>query len=405
MGARHRDARTPGGSADDDRELLAVEVTRLLELARRHLGLDVAFLGRFDDDRRTIQAAVAEDVTRAARLGGLSAPRSATYCELIAAGSLRAVTRDTRDDERLTALDVTEQLGIGSYVGVPLVVDGGVWGTVCAFGHEPAPHLPDDAAGALRFVADVIGERLSALAAGDDDRTIAAARIDELIGTGEPRMVGQQIVDLRTEEIVGVEALARFTDGDPDEMFALAALGRRSVELELAALTTAIGALDLLPPRVWLACNVSPGTATDPRFLGALDGIDARRLVVEVTETERLDDRDAVAAALSALRLRGTGIAMDDVGAAWSGLERALQLEPEILKLDRALITGVHQARNKQALVTAVQAFASEVGATLVAEGIEQRAEADTLRDLGVPLGQGWLFGHPRPLPLPDLVR
>lgn len=386
-------------------EALEQEVAELLDLARVHLGMDVAFLGRFEGGRRTVEVASAEDDATVAALTGTSDVRERTYCELIADGSLAAVTTDTATDDRLTALAVTHELRIGSYLGVPVVrPDGTVWGTVCAYTHDDVPGLGDGDAGALRFVAGIVQQRLAAITEEAAERDDAAAAIDALLADGEPRMLGQAVVDLGDGSVVGVEALARFSSGPPDEVFRLAALGERSLDLELRAAAAALEAVDHLPASTWLSCNVSSHTAADTRFHELLTAVDAHRVVVEVTEHERHDDPGAVLAALTRLRELGARIAMDDVGAGWSGLERALRLKPEILKLDRALITGLHDEHDKQALVRAFVAFAESVDALVVAEGIEQDVERQELHALGVRLGQGWLLGRPTPLPLPDVA-
>lgn len=391
-----------------DEAVIEHEIAALLELARLHLDMDVVFLGRFDDTDRTIEVAAAADPATAASLTGTSTPREETYCQLIAAGELDHVTRDTSTVQRLARLDVTRELRIGSYLGVPVVeADGSVWGTVCSYTHEPAPHLIESDAGALRFIADLISTRVAAITDAGSERGRAAATIDELLAEGDLAMVGQPIVALDDGTVVGTEALARFPNAPPTEVFALAALGERSTELELAAIRSAATAIPLLPGDRWLSCNVSLRTASDPRFdamIAALERAVTNRLVLEVTEQERLADERTAGATLEVPRRLGARIAMDDIGAGWSGLERALRIEPEILKLDRALITAVHADRHKQALVTAICAFADAVGATVVAEGIEVPDERSALRDLGVPLGQGWLLGRPTPLPVPGLT-
>lgn len=374
------------------------ELAELLELARVHLDLDVAFIARFDGPDRTIAIVAAGHPATITRLTGARAPRPGTHCDLVANGEVAAVVPDVRHVPRLAGLADADRLGARSLVGVPVVgSDGVVWGTVCAFGTEPAPDLDDGHAGILRFVADLVATRVAVVRRVRSEQEDAAATIDALIEQGEPSMVGQPIVRLADDTVVGVEALARFPDGRPDELFALAALGQRSMELELAAVAAAVASVPHLPDDAWLSCNVSLRTATDRRFVRTIEDVDPHRLVLEVTEDGQPDDERAAAAGLTRSRRHGVRIAMDDIGTGWSGLRRALRLEPEILKLDRELINRVHVDTSKQALVGAICAFAAAVGATVVAEGIEVAEERATLRELGVPLGQGWLLGRPRP--------
>lgn len=375
------------------------DVTRLLELVRLHLDMDVAFLGQFEDADRTMRTVSAGDPTVAASLVGLRQPRDETVCQLVVDGSLPPVSRDLGQVVRLSDIDPQRRLRIGAHVGVPVTLaDGEPWGTVCAWSGAARDDLDDGVVATLRLVAALVADRLQSASSDEARRDAASARVDRLIVDGWPAMLGQPIVDLTTGDLVGVEALARFGTESPDEVFELAAVGQRSVDLELEALTRALATIENLPTSAWLSCNVSIRTATDPRFLAVLDDVDGDRLVVEITEHERDDESELVTEAMAALRRRGVGIAMDDVGAAWSGLTRAVALEPEILKLDRELISGIHDDPTRRALVQAVVAFADAVGATLVAEGVELDAERQVLRDVGVRLGQGWLFGHPAPL-------
>ncbi len=374
------------------------EVAELLELARVHVGLDVAFLGRFDGPERTIAVVAAGHPATITRLTGVRTPRPGTHCDLVARGEVPAVVPDVRRVPRLAGLADADRLGVGSFVGVPVVEpDGTVWGTICAYATAPTPTLDDGHASILRFVADVVASRVALVRRVRSEQDDAAATIDALIEEGEPSMVGQPIVRLTDDSVVGVEALARFPEGRPDELFALAALGHRSTELELAAVAAAVASIPQLPDDAWLSCNVSLRTATDRRFARTIEEVDPHRLVLEVTEDGQPDDERAAAAGLTRSRRHGVRIAMDDIGTGWSGLRRALRLEPEILKLDRELINRVHVDTSKQALVGAICAFAAAVGATVVAEGIEVAEERAALRELGVPLGQGWLLGRPRP--------
>ena len=93
---------------------------------------------------------------------------------------------------------------------------------------------------------------------------------------------------------------------------------------------------------------------------------------------------------------------MDDTGAGFASLRHILQLRPDIIKLDLALTRDIHQDRHRRALGSALVSFATELGADIVAEGIEQRADLDALAALGVRYGQGYHLGRPAPLPGAD---
>ncbi len=91
-------------------------------------------------------------------------------------------------------------------------------------------------------------------------------------------------------------------------------------------------------------------------------------------------------------------LACDDTGSGWAGLRQLVQLRPQVVKLDRALVTNVDKDPTRRALVSGLRHFTNEIGALLLAEGIESVEELDTLVALGVDLGQGYLLGSPMPM-------
>ena len=213
----------------------------------------------------------------------------------------------------------------------------------------------------------------------------------------------QPIVDLESGRVVGAEALARFAPPPlrpPNHWFAAArsvGLGR---ELELAAVDVALTQLPLLSSDEFLSINISPDTALAPGLHHRLVRVDASRVVLELTEHDHVDDYGKLLPELARLRSRGVRIAADDTGAGYAGLQHLLRLEPDILKLDLDLIRGIDGDPVRRALATSMVRFAADVGADLVAEGIETEAELVTLRGLGVTLGQGYHLGRPVPPPL-----
>jgi len=219
---------------------------------------------------------------------------------------------------------------------------------------------------------------------------------------GEGRsLVFQPIVELATARLVGVEALSRF-DGDPDwpvhRWFAEAADAGMGVELELACNRDALEVLERLPEEVYLSMNASHRTAGSDGLLELLDDVEAARIVVEITEHERVEDYDELARALGRIRERGARIAIDDAGTGFASLRHLLLIDPEIIKLDVSLTRGIDTDARKRALAAALTSFAEEIDKTVVAEGVETPAEQQTLRDLGVRFGQGYYLGRPAAL-------
>jgi EAL domain-containing protein (putative c-di-GMP-specific phosphodiesterase class I) len=244
-------------------------------------------------------------------------------------------------------------------------------------------------------------------AASERDAAVAYAgrvrRIDEAFVPGALTMAFQPVADLLTGSVVGAEALARFScmpSRPPDEWFAEADEVGRGVELELAAIGRALDRIGLLPDAAFLAVNASPATLVTPELLALLGHYPGHRVVLELTEHNRVDDYDALLVALDRLRVGGVRFAVDDTGAGYAGFEYLLRIHPQILKLDISLTRGIDDDPVRRSLAAALVTFASETGATIVAEGIETQSEVVTLRRIGIPWGQGYHLARPGPLPL-----
>lgn len=224
---------------------------------------------------------------------------------------------------------------------------------------------------------------------------------EALVRVGEPgavRPVFQPIVDLRRGVVTGYEMLARFTGppmAPPNEWFAQAAAHGLAPELEARLIGLGLDARQALPENTFLTINVGPESLDTPEVQAAL--AQHHRLhgvVIELTEHTRVED-DVIAESLPPLRARGAMIALDDVGAGYSGLRRIGSLRPDFVKIDRALIEGLHSDPAKREMVESLGAVANRIDAWVIAEGIEERTELEALMRLGVPLGQG--FGLARP--------
>jgi EAL domain-containing protein (putative c-di-GMP-specific phosphodiesterase class I) len=218
-------------------------------------------------------------------------------------------------------------------------------------------------------------------------------------------MVFQPVVDLKDSSVAGYEALARFEGGsDPVAWFRDAEGVGLGPELELSAIRAALRALHALESTAFLALNVSPLTLVS----GRLDGLFAEDLaaaaqrsqvVIELTEHVPVADYPALLSAFAPLRQAGAKLAVDDTGAGYAGLRHLLHLHPDVIKLDLSLVSGICDDPVRRALATALLSFAADIGARLIAEGVETTAQARTLSDLGVTWAQGWLFGRPAASP------
>ncbi len=214
--------------------------------------------------------------------------------------------------------------------------------------------------------------------------------------------VFQPIVSLGSGEVVMVEALTRFKSGDersPGHSFQEAAELGLSLELDIVAIKVALATIGRSPlVDATLSLNVSPETLLSPRLGALLEGVDPQRLVLELTERTRINDYTAIKDALDDLRPDGVRLAIDDAGAGFSSLRHILDLMPDLIKLDVSLSRHIDTDTARRALATGLISFAREIGAKIVAEGIETEAELETLRELGVDYGQGYYLARPAPI-------
>src|SRR5947209_3056393 len=219
------------------------------------------------------------------------------------------------------------------------------------------------------------------------------------------RLVYQPIVHVETGTIAGVEALCRFDDGrSPEYWFTECERLGTAAGLDLQIIERALADLPLLPSG-YLAVNLSPSTLRDPRLTDLLlsPRIPADRIVVEVTEHARVADYLEAQRVLGALRRAGVRVAVDDAGAGYSTFRHILQLRPDIIKMDQSITRDIDTDPARRALATALVIFAGEVGASVVAEGVETQAELNALASAGIYRGQGFAISAAQSLPLAPL--
>lgn len=230
-----------------------------------------------------------------------------------------------------------------------------------------------------------------------ETRDVAITRLQGVIGRGEFEIHLQPIVRLTTGALVAAEALARFADGlRPDVRFAEAASLGLGPALQRATVAAAIEAAESLPPGVALSLNLSADVLQHDSALPEILAAAGRPLIVELTEHERIDDYVAVGSAIDRLG-PNVKLAIDDAGSGYASMRHILALQPAYVKLDIEWVSGIDRDPVRRALVSGLAYFASETGCELIGEGIETKEELETLRGLGVQLGQGYLLGRPKP--------
>jgi EAL domain-containing protein (putative c-di-GMP-specific phosphodiesterase class I)/DNA-binding NarL/FixJ family response regulator len=251
-------------------------------------------------------------------------------------------------------------------------------------------------------VASAVAEQLEALKPTVQRRQVQRQRIRKAIEDRAFHMVFQPVFDLERGEAIGAEALARFSSPPrrgPDAWLAEADAAGLLVELELVLARAALDQLGRLPDDAFLAINVSPDTAVSDGLRDLLEGPDAQRIVLEMTEHAPIDDYDTLREALREPRERGVRLAVDDAGAGFSSLRHVVRLQPDLIKLDVTLTRGIEDDLVRQALAVALVSFAGQIGATVVAEGVETAIQLEALRSAGVGFAQGFYLGEPGPIP------
>ena len=126
-----------------------------------------------------------------------------------------------------------------------------------------------------------------------------------------------------------------------------------------------------------------------------MDIPDISRLIVELTENTLVEETPELRSAMAELRRRGAELAIDDMGAGYSGLRQITAVQAAYLKLDRSLVAALTRAPSARRCIAALLSYSERMNGAIVAEGVETEEEFHTIRELGVPLVQGYLLGRP----------
>lgn len=248
-----------------------------------------------------------------------------------------------------------------------------------------------------------------------------AEALERALDTDELRLVYQPVINAETGNVSGMEVLSRWTSATIGEVLPVVFIGAAEQhglirELGVWVLHRAMVEAEEIRQKVGpltLAVNISPYQLRDGRFvLDALDAMAAANhepddLVLEITESAGLKDAVDLAPDLEALRSTGVRVALDDFGTGTSNLALLKQLEVDVLKLDRSFVAGLPDNEVDRLLCTWLIDLAHALEMTVVAEGVENRAQRDSLRDRQCDELQGFLFSPPVPAAefTPEFVR
>ena len=291
---------------------------------------------------------------------------------------------------------ILEAAGLRAAAYVPLRLGDTLLGLLVAGSrHQHGAELLSQWMSALAefgaLTVGLIGPALATRQQADDVR-------QELVGIMQRKAfssVFQPIVGLVDRSPFAFEALTRFHDGSPPDrrMVEAEAVGM-GLRLEAATLALSLKSVRLMPTGTALALNVSPALILEGRTLKRLLGPIRQAVTLEVTEHRQIVDYEAVREGLRDLPAT-VGLAIDDAGAGFASLRHVIELRPDYVKLDRGLVSGVDGDLARRAVVAGMVQFARNAGCSLIAEGVETEAEHETLLELGVENGQGYLYGRP----------
>lgn len=232
---------------------------------------------------------------------------------------------------------------------------------------------------------------------------MAQARIlDRVLRQRGFLMFYQPIVEANTGMIFAYEALVRCQTKElasPLMLFDIAERSGRIRSLNRTLREITVNALPDLPDPEHMFINLHVDDFADPQMLSPPEQMltYANRIVLEVTERAAIRDFTRFKQNLEVMRGHGFQIALDDLGSGYSALNTLAEITPEFIKFDMALIRGIDSNPVRQNLVRSMRIFADDLGVKVVAEGVETRAEFETVRDLGCHLVQGFYFARPAP--------
>jgi EAL domain-containing protein (putative c-di-GMP-specific phosphodiesterase class I) len=212
----------------------------------------------------------------------------------------------------------------------------------------------------------------------------------------------QPIVDVASRTVYAHEALVRGPNGEGAWSVLSRVTDENRYQFDQACRVHAIKGAAELGIRERLSINFLPNAVYQPAaciqstFAAAREyGFPLENIIFEVTEGERVQDRPHLVNIFREYNRFGFRTAIDDFGAGYAGLDLLSEYQPDVIKIDMGLVRGVDTSKARQAIVRGVIAICGELGITVLAEGIETPAERDFLRDAGVRLMQGYLFGKP----------
>ncbi|MBF0508701.1 MAG: EAL domain-containing protein, partial [Deltaproteobacteria bacterium] len=258
-----------------------------------------------------------------------------------------------------------------------------------------------------RYLKAMNDARCGALKNLDTIELEVAHQFRKILESGRIEAHYQPIFDMTSGCIMGWEALSRGPKGTPFHsplmLFDLAEELGLLFALEKVCRETAIANLGKISNGQKLFLNIHPRTVVDSSFnhgktleLLSRVGFQPENVVFEITERHSIKDFPLFNQNIDHYRKQGFKIALDDTGTGYSGLSSIAELRPDFIKMDMSLIRDIDRNPIKRALLETFVSLANKIGSKIIAEGIETKAEASCLMDIGTHFGQGFFLDKPQ---------
>ncbi|MEH7743935.1 EAL domain-containing protein [Neobacillus drentensis] len=231
----------------------------------------------------------------------------------------------------------------------------------------------------------------------------------QIISKKEIKLLAQPIIDVATKEVRALEMLTRGPAGtmleNPGLLFSVARQTGMLYDLELLVIEKVFEQIKATRCKQNIFVNCTPLTLGNIRFTGDLKKliqqyprISPQQITIEITENDSIDGLKNFIYNIKMLRLMGYKIAMDDTGAGYSSLSSISEIMPDIIKIDRSVISNIDKNSVKESMLQGLMLIAKEAGSLVVAEGIENEEEASVLKRNNVDLAQGFFYAPPSAL-------
>lgn len=365
---------------------------RVVELAQTHLHLDLVLACELTGTGPVVRALSGDSSLCHARG---QRPLSPNCSGLLASEQTPIVVPDATRHPRAAHLGKDGDAQVGSFVGVPLWLSSGqLYGTLWGIKRNADPTLGQRDLNSMAMLAALVKDELDQM-----QRTAEVSRkLHHVIESGSVTTAYQPVVSLRSGSCLGLEALARFPAGlgPPDQLFAEADAVDMRLELERLAIIEAWPGLERIRADQFVAFNLSPDSLVElARRAQERDDIPLPQIVIEITEQTVVESYGLLRTVLDPLRARGMRLSVDDAGAGYASLRHIVELQPDFIKIDRLLVEGAADDQARRVVVSAFLLLALDLGAVVVAEGVERPEDLKALYELGVPAAQGYLLGRP----------